>query len=187
MLLKKIVGRFHSVGFRHKLKKHGKRVRICCYNSFEGLRHVTIGNDFSAGDGLWLAAYERYRGFKYAPEIEIGNNVHLSRNCHIGAINKIVIEDNVLIGSNVLINDHAHGESVLSDTPRVQMPLVSKGPIVIKRNAWIGDNVCIMPNVTIGENCIIGANSVVTHDIPANCVAVGAPARVVKELKRENN
>lgn len=185
MLIKKIIGRIHSIGFRHRLKQHGKNVKISCNNSFEGLRCVTIGNNFSSGDGLWLAAHKKYRNFNYDPCIQIGNNVHFSRYCHVGAINKIVIEDNVLIGSNVLINDHAHGESVLSETPREQMPLFSKGPIVIKKNVWLCDNVCVLPNVTIGENSIIGANSVVTKDIPANCVAVGNPAKVIKELTQE--
>lgn len=183
MIFKKIKCRFNSFNFRNKLGRHGKKVYVSCYNTFNGLRSVTIGNGFYAADGLWLETYKLHGEKHYSPEIFIGNNVHLSRNCHIGAINKIIIEDNVLIGSNVLINDHAHGESVLSKTPRVEMALVSKGPIVIKKNVWLGDNVCVMPNVTIGENCIIGANAVVTKDIPENSVAVGIPARVIKSLK----
>ena len=53
-------------------------------------------------------------------------------------------------------------------------------PIVIGRNVWIGENARICKGVTIGDNCVIGAGAVVTKDIPANCVAVGNPARVVK-------
>lgn len=182
MLFKKLANKIHSMIFRHKLLQHGKRVNVSCHNIFEGLRFVSIGDDFSSSDGLWLAAYKKYREYTYAPSVRIGNNVHFSRNCHIGAINKIIIEDNVLIGSNVLINDHAHGETILSESPRVQMPLISKGPIIIKKNTWLGDNVCVMPNVTIGENCIIGANTVVTKDVPPNSVVAGVPGHVIKTM-----
>ena len=55
--------------------------------------------------------------------------------------------------------------------------LCSKGPVVIEDNVWIGDKVTILGGVTIGDNAIIGANSVVTHDIPSNCMAAGMPAK----------
>ncbi len=48
-------------------------------------------------------------------------------------------------------------------------------PVHIGENVWIGANVSILPGVTIGDNCVIGAGSVVTHSIPANSVAYGAP------------
>jgi len=60
--------------------------------------------------------------------------------------------------------------------------LSSKGPIIIKKNVWIGDSVCILSGVIVGENAIIGANSVVTKDIPANSVVAGVPARVIRQL-----
>jgi acetyltransferase-like isoleucine patch superfamily enzyme len=52
---------------------------------------------------------------------------------------------------------------------------------VIGQRAWIAANVTILPGVNIGENAVIGAGSLVNHDIPSNCVAVGVPARVIKE------
>jgi acetyltransferase-like isoleucine patch superfamily enzyme len=58
--------------------------------------------------------------------------------------------------------------------------MIRNAPIVIKRGCWIGQNVVILPGVTIGELSIIGANSVVTRDVPARSIAVGAPARVIK-------
>ena len=54
--------------------------------------------------------------------------------------------------------------------------------IHIKKNAWIGARVNILPGVTIGENAIIGTGSVVTKDVPDNCIAVGVPAKIVKEI-----
>lgn len=110
-MIKKMFIFFHSWFFSLKLKKKGKHIIIHYRNRFECLKNVEIGNNFSTLDGLWLGTYPKYDKYNYNPSIIIGNNVHLSRNCHIGAINKITICDNVLIGSNVLINDHTHGES----------------------------------------------------------------------------
>ena len=55
-------------------------------------------------------------------------------------------------------------------------------PVTIGDRVWIGGNVTILPGVTIGDNCTIGAGSVVTHDIPADCVAAGNPARVIRKI-----
>ena len=54
--------------------------------------------------------------------------------------------------------------------------------IVIKKNAWIGARVNILPGVTIGENAIIGTGSIVTKDVPDNCIAVGNPAKVIRQI-----
>ena len=99
---------------------------------------------------------------------------------HIGCLNKIVIGDNVMLGSRVLIEDHSHGTADDIDIPVAKRTLHSKGPIIIEDNVWIGEKVTICPGVHIGDGAIIGANSVVTHDIPDYCVAVGSPAKVVK-------
>lgn len=107
--------------------------------------------------------------------------VCLNRNVHIGCINRITIGQGTLIGSNVLITDHSHGEKEYELSPSYR-PLYSKGPVEIGKNVWIGENVCILPDVTIGDNCIIGAGSIVTRSIPENSIAVGNPARVVKQF-----
>jgi hypothetical protein len=61
----------------------------------------------------------------------------------------------------------------------------STEPVVLKDNVWIGDSAIVCKGVTIGENSVIGAGAIVTRDIPPNCVAVGNPAKVVKELDPE--
>ena len=58
-------------------------------------------------------------------------------------------------------------------------------PIKIGNNVWIGGNVIVLPGVNIGDNVVIGAGSVVTKDIPANCVAVGNPCRVIRKINEE--
>ena len=59
-------------------------------------------------------------------------------------------------------------------------------PIHIEENCWLGANVTVLPGVTIGENSVIGAGSVVTHDIPANVVAVGVPCKVLREINEDD-
>jgi acetyltransferase-like isoleucine patch superfamily enzyme len=137
--------------------------------------HIRIGNRFSAGHSLWLESVEG-RG-----RIDIGNDVNFSDFVHIGSAVSIRIEDGVLIGSKVLITDHSHGgvADVLTDVCPNERAIVSKGPVVVCRSAWIGDGACILAGVTVGERAIVGANSVVSKDIPAGTVWAGAPARLI--------
>mgnify|MGYP002627281243 CR=1 FL=1 len=102
----------------------------------------------------------------------------------IGAINKIVIGDECLLGSHVMIIDHSHGKNEFEEMKihPSSRDLFSKGEIVIGEKCWLCENVVILPGVHIGECCVIAANSVVTKDIPAYSVAAGNPARVVKSI-----
>lgn len=59
-----------------------------------------------------------------------------------------------------------------------------KGDIIIEDNVWLCEGVVVLSGVRIGKNSIIGANAVVTKDIPANCIAVGIPAKVIKTIQR---
>ena len=105
---------------------------------------------------------------------------------HITAIDGIEIGDELLTGSNVLITDNAHGlfDWSVMTVPPVERPLVSKGKVRIGSHVWIGNNVCVLPGVTIGDGAVIGANSVVTHDVPPGAMAVGMPAKVIKQVSR---
>lgn len=63
-----------------------------------------------------------------------------------------------------------------------QFGIPKSGEIIIENNVFIGDNVTILKGVTIGENSVIGSGSIVTKSIPANVIAVGNPAKIVKEI-----
>ena len=90
------------------------------------------------------------------------------------------------MASRVYISDHSHGsyqmDGVLNapHIPPNERPIYSE-EINIGDNCWLGEGVCILPGVTIGAGSIIGALSVVNRDIPANSIAVGAPAKVIKQ------
>ena len=145
-------------------------------------KQIRIGRNFISQPGLKIECIDCYAGKQYHPCLSVGDNVFINSNCHIGCINKIVIGNNVMIGSGVLITDHQHGTLADSDIPVADRKLVSKGSVAIGDNVWIGEHVCILSGVTIGEGSIIGANAVVTKSVPAHSLAVGVPAKVVEDL-----
>ncbi|UQS82531.1 sugar O-acetyltransferase [Bombilactobacillus folatiphilus] len=114
----------------------------------------------------------------YGRHISIGENFYANQNCTLLDVNTITIGDDVLIGPNTSLYTAGHPLE-----PTVRREGLEFGlPIVIEDNVWLGGSVTVLPGVTIGQNTVIGAGSVVTHDIEANVLAVGNPARVIKRL-----
>ena len=100
-------------------------------------------------------------------------NGYMNLNSKIRCREKITIGDGTIISENVHIRDSDVHSIVGGDCPTQ--------PIRIGNHVWIGVGATILKGVNIGDGAIIGAGSVVTSDIPARCLAVGNPARVVKE------
>lgn len=148
-------------------------------------RNVEIwGAGITAGNHLHLHAshgsYVRlatWRTGEREGRIVIGDCVLISPGTHIVASEEIVIGSDTMIASNCYISD-----SDWHDTYDRTAELDKHKPIRIGENVWLGVRVIVAKGVTIGENSIIGAGAVVTQDIPANCIAAGNPARVVREL-----
>lgn len=109
-----------------------------------------------------------------AENLHIGNNVSINPYFRCMSAGNIFIEDNVQIAMNVSVitNNHDFYERAVLTVKDVR----------IRKNAWIGSGAIILPGITIGENAIVGAGSIVTHDVEANTVVAGNPARVIKEL-----
>jgi acetyltransferase-like isoleucine patch superfamily enzyme len=162
----------------------GTHVFLGSGTSVVGHRHIHIRGRFVAMERNRIAAIEAHGGRRFAPTLILGDNVSMENDCHIAAVNHVEIHDGVLMASRVYVSDHAHGGATAADLvlPPNSRPLVSKGPVVIEAEVWLGEGVCVLPGVRIGRSSIIGANSVVTHDIPPRSVAVGAPARVIRTL-----
>lgn len=93
----------------------------------------------------------------------------------------ITIEDDVMIGSGVHIYVSNH-KYTLKNTNIMDQGHNEAEDVLLEEGCWIGANSIILAGVTVGENAVIGAGSVVTKSIPSYCVAVGNPARVIKEL-----
>lgn len=156
-----------------------------------GLSSIEMGEEFSAGDGLWLEAVTKYNDQEFHPRIVIGKCVRLSHFVHIAATNYIEIGDGVLIGSKVVITDHNHGQySSLHTSPHIapaSRPLDHDRRVTIQRNVWLADGVVVLPGATIGEGAVIGANSVVHGTIPPFTIASGVPAKVTSAYSFETN
>ena len=97
-------------------------------------------------------------------------------------LHQLVDFNRVLIGRWVTISDNNHGytDMLSLQKPPIEREWVSKGPVIIEDNVWIGDKATILANVTIGKGAVVAANSVVTKDVPAYSVVAGIPAKVIK-------
>ena len=144
---------------------------------------IKIGSDSSICNGVELSCSEAFESVGRFPELVIGNEVSIGEYSHITCANKLIIGNGVLTGKRVLITDNAHGSSNRISMNQLPMKreVISKGPVIIGDDVWIGEMACIMPNVTIGKGAIIGANAVVTKDIPPYAVVGGNPARIIKQ------
>jgi maltose O-acetyltransferase len=91
---------------------------------------------------------------------------------------RITIGDDVQMGPGVQLLTATHP---VEPGPR-RNKWESAAPIVLEDNVWLGGGVVVCPGVTIGANTVVGAGSVVTRDLPADVVAVGNPARVVRSI-----
>ena len=153
---------------------------------------IFFGDHVWLGPGCFIAAVKEYPSISlrhpgkhhdvqtFSPQIRIGHRVTSSGNLVIGAVRQIDIGDDVLFAFNVTILDNLHGFENPYEPYKYQ-PLQRIAPVEVSRGCWIGQNTVILPSVKIGEMSIIGANSVVTHSVPERSIAVGAPARVIKQ------
>ena len=127
---------------------------------------------------------------EYGKHIFIGDQVIINMNCTFVDNNRIDIGNGVLIASNVQIYTATHPtkavERMVNDwNGNGAFYRTFAWPVRIEDNVWIGGGAILLPGVTVGRNSVVGAGSVVTRSIPADCVAVGNPCRVLKHLAEE--
>ena len=109
--------------------------------------------------------------------IHIGKNVFINAGCKFQDQGGITIGDGTLVGHNVTIATLNHDYN-----PNNRASITPK-PVKIGKNVWIGSDSTILPGVEIGDGAIIGAGSVVTKSIPANTIAAGNPARIIRKIE----
>jgi acetyltransferase-like isoleucine patch superfamily enzyme len=140
--------------------------------------HLTLGRDarLTVGERCIL---DRDMTIECQGTLTIGDGTIFGHHCTLAARDSLVIGRDCLIAEMVAIRDHDHR----FDGPLV-VPVREQGhvcaPVTIGDNVWLAGKVTVLKGVTIGDNAVVGANAVVTRDIPANAVAVGVPARVIR-------
>lgn len=152
-----------------------------------GSKNIVIGHHTSIQSHVILGCWVKYGEMQtFTPTLKIGNYCSIGEYNHITVCNKITIGDGVLTGRYVYIGDNAHGGLSWEEAtiPPANRMLRSKGEVRIGNNVWIGDKVTILGGVSIGDNVIVGANSVVTQNVPSNCIVAGVPAKVVRCLNK---
>ncbi|MGU3437343.1 sugar O-acetyltransferase [Actinomycetes bacterium M1A6_2h] len=114
----------------------------------------------------------------YGYNIRVGSRTFVNFGLVALDVTPITIGDDVQIGPNVQLLTPTHP----LDPGERRDGWEAGAPITIGNNVWLGGGVIVCPGVSIGENTVVGAGSVVTKDLPANVVAVGNPARVIKTV-----
>ncbi|MCO4822892.1 MAG: acetyltransferase [Flavobacteriaceae bacterium] len=153
-----------------RIIRHPVRIR--------GYKHIKLSAGFTTGYFCRIEAFS----LENDTTMFFGKNLSMGDFCHITSLEKVVIGDNVLIGSSVFISDHDHGSTNLDDMKMIpsKRALITS-PVFIENNVWIGEKAIILKGVTLGENSIIAAGSVVTKNVPAYSVVAGVPAKVIIE------
>lgn len=158
--------------------KFGSRIQCKVLNGIAGKFRIFLSKGSSIiFAGKFYCDGPVYISVSKDSMINIGKSVYFNRNVSITALKKITIGDNCMFANNVVIVDHDH---LFRDGKLVNEFATSS--IEIGNNVWVGANCTITSGVSIGDNTVIGANSVVTKSIPSGVLAVGTPAKVIKEL-----
>lgn len=132
---------------------------------------VRLGRWSWIGRGCKIRAHEG--------EVEIGAKSALGQECTISAFQHVSIGRECVIADRVMLIDFDHG---VSETERpIRRQGIYKRDVRVGNNVWLGYGACVLRGVTIGDNSVLGTYGVATKDIPANVVAGGLPARVLRE------
>lgn len=188
---------WNRIIFRINKVEFGRNMQI--YNKFYLMKHPTanicIGDNFVFTSGeAFNPLCRNIRGCIYAYRnsiINIGNNVGISSAC-LWAKEKIQIGNNVKIGGDcILMDTDAHSlnfhirnsQKTNEQGETIDTILANSKPIIIEDDVLIGTRCIILKGVTIGARSIIGSGSIVTKDVPSDCIAAGNPCKVIKYIQ----
>ena len=166
---------------KNKIEYNLKQLNVQQKTFITGEGKVKIGKNclfgYKLGGGNYKGSIEIQPRYKDS-RIIIGNKVSINNNLTICAANKIIINDNTLIGNNVTILDHeAHGIH-----PNDRNKIGEIGEVVIGKNVWLGNNVTILKNTIIGDNTIVAVGAVVSGVFPSNVIIGGIPAKIIRKI-----
>ncbi|MBA3233872.1 MAG: sugar O-acetyltransferase [Propionibacteriales bacterium] len=129
----------------------------------------TVGDDVEVRSPVYV---------DYGSNVRIGTGVFLNYGCQLADVAQITIGDHCQIGPNVQLLTPVHP----LDAQRRKDKWETAQPVTLGENVWVGGGAIVCPGVTIGDDTVVGAGAVVTRDLPRGVLAVGIPARVVREI-----
>lgn len=161
--------------------------------SLTGGEYVSVGSETIIYRDVRIGAYAQFGNQTFTPQIIIGKNCRIGKDCMLSAINRIEIGDNVAVTARTLVLDNVHGEfrdNKLTFENGTEIPdvflqnvftrdLASRGPVIIENDVHIGEGCVILPGVRIGHHSVVSANSVVAKNVPPYSIIAGKPAMVV--------
>jgi len=156
---------------------------VICFppNALFNEQYISIGEGTMFGPEITLSA-GMVPGQRMVSDtvITVGDRCLFGKGSGIVGHLEIVIGDDVWTGHHVYITDQNHGYADL-DLP-ISRQVMPERPVSIGSGSWLGHGTVVLPGAKIGRHVVVGANSVVTGELPDNCVAAGTPARVIKHL-----
>ena len=131
---------------------------------------ISFGRFVWIGDGTKIRCHEG--------QVTIGRKSVLGQECTISAYEDVTIGEQCVIADRSMFIDFDHGVTEVERPIRAQG--IYKEPVTVGSNVWIGYGACVLRGTSVGDNSVLGTYAVVTKDVPANAVAAGVPARVVR-------
>ncbi|HEX8120464.1 MAG TPA: acyltransferase [Solirubrobacteraceae bacterium] len=162
--------------------RYGRRLQtdgvcfICPGVTFE------IGKDAVLRLGRWCWVGNDCKIRVHEGEVSIGAKTVIGQECTISAFQHVAIGRECIVADRVMLIDFDHG-IVEVDRP-IRMQGIYKRDVNVGNNVWMGYGACVLRGCTVGDNSVLGTYAVVTDDIPANVVAAGVPAKVLRRRER---
>ena len=176
----------YSAYIRHQFRQCGELKLGSTQLHLFGLRYMEFGDQVEMHFNARVQCIDYFQPTDqhFKPRLILHDHVVVQAMCHIGCIDRVEIGEWSTMGARCYITDHTHGGTSREELllPPRKRPLVSRGPVKIGKYVHLGEGVCVMPGVTIGDYSVVGAGAVVTHDIPPFSIAVGSPAKVIKQI-----
>ena len=179
---KMLCGQWHDANFDEALLKERRNAELLCYDfnmakpgseEQSSALQKLLGTSLPEGLTVLAPAY-----FDYGIYTHFGKGTFVNHGCYFMDGGRIHIGENVFIGPFCGFYTASHPLNYAERNTGLEKAL----PIVVGDNCWFGANVSVLQGVTIGAGCVIAAGSVVTEDIPENCLVAGVPATIKKRL-----
>ncbi len=145
---------------------------VCPKVQFEIGRGATL----HIGRWAWIGHGSKLR--VHEGEVRIGAKTVMGQECTISAYQHVSIGRECIVADRVMLIDFDHG--VVEVERPIRLQGIYKRDVRVGNNVWIGYGACVLRGMTVGDNSVIGTNAVVTHDVPANAVVGGVPAKVIR-------